>query len=84
MANDLDSPPFPWHASPQDVGQQLSVTEQTVKWYLKMLEVTGDVKPCSHTSSIQQIRATDTAKADSSTTLSCLVWMSVFLQFVQL
>ena len=41
---------LPWHASPQDMGQQLGVSEQTVKQYLKMFEETGDVKPRSRRS----------------------------------
>ena len=36
-----------WHASPQDIGQQLSVSEQTVRRHLKMFEKTSDVKPRS-------------------------------------
>ena len=32
------------------MGQQLGVSEQTVKQYLKMFEETGDVKPCSRRS----------------------------------
>ena len=48
----------PWHASPQDMGQQLSVSEQTVRRYFKMFEEWT-------TSSIQQIWATDAAKANS-------------------
>ena len=39
-----------WHASPQDMGQQLSVSEQTVRRYFKMFEETGDVKPHSRRS----------------------------------
>ena len=34
-----------WHSSPQHIGQQLSVSERTVRRYLKMFEETGDVKP---------------------------------------
>ena len=36
-----------WHASPQDIGQHLSVSERTVRRHLKMFE---DVKPCSRRS----------------------------------
>ena len=39
-----------WHASPQDIAQQLSVSEWTVRRYLKMLEGTDDVKPHSRRS----------------------------------
>ena len=39
-----------WHASPRDIGQQLSVSEWTVRRYLKMFEETSDVKPQSCTS----------------------------------
>ena len=59
-----------WHASPQDTGQQLIVSERTVRRYLKMFEDTGDVKLRSRrsgplNSSIRQLRAADAAKADS-------------------
>ena len=39
-----------WHASPQDIGQQLSVSERTVRRYLKMFEEIGDVRPRSRRS----------------------------------
>ena len=39
-----------WHASPQEIGQQLSVSERTVRRYLKMFEETGDVRPRSRRS----------------------------------
>ena len=39
-----------WHASLQDIGQQLSVSEWTVRWYLKMFEETGNVRPRSRRS----------------------------------
>ena len=41
---------FAWHAIPQYIGQQLSVSERTMRRYLKMFKNTGDVKPHSHRS----------------------------------
>ena len=33
-----------WHAFPQDIGQQLSVSERTVRRYLKMFKDMQDVQ----------------------------------------
>ena len=86
-----------WHASPQDIGQQLSVSKQTVRQYLKMFEDTCGVKPCSRRSGPLRLFG-DYVQLTllrlifenpgiymrfSNNYFICLVWMSVFLQFAE-